>query len=729
MFKPDNEGFLRHWIVSGVLETDVPDHIKELANEDLSEMSLNVRSIPVKKIIFDDNLKVPPSDIGLNKLSSLGLPYKYHSMGSAIFVDLSRFYYTMKKGELYAVTDIISQEDREITARAWYFPCMNIWLNDELVFSDKYYEHTPITYSDFRLNLKKGSNRLFVRAQILGIVNAYSMFAIKLLEGFSDLKLSLPGDKTAYENILSAEKWLSSVKLDGNRLISDTKPEFEVKVYADYDHHASNSLIYNVWDKETYFTIDITRFSWYNLEIEVEGHTLKRALEAPKRCCFNENITKKAYIDKLCDTKIKVVGSDTAQYLLAQYFSKNTGAETKSLLYKVIKNIEKRNDCSDFSLAALIRMYILCDDLPNNIKNDLKKLFLEFRYWMDEEGNDSMAMGTENHSLLFHSCQYITGKLFPNEVFLQSGRTGIEQTKLAIQRMAEWFEKRERRGLFEHNSGAYMPITQAALLNVYDFCDAFSENAGKILDLIYKKLAMHTFGGVVFAPQGRMYRDGIYPYNGGTNGMMYYFYPEIFAECYTPWMAMMYTSKYKLPDLLPLIHGNIEEKYIMGNCEIQLNKTKDYILTSNLAPNSLGDDGNVPGTLSGQRQLMFAAISEECSVFVNHPGSSNDLTLLRPGYWNGNGICPEMHQNENEVEIIYNIPDSYPVSFTHVFFPVKRFDRVEISENSLKGFKNGAYIEVTCSEKLIKFDDVLQDCEFRAYNNHMKWIIKCKKEE
>ena len=51
-------------------------------------------------------------------------------------------------------------------------------------------------------------------------------------------------------------------------------------------------------------------------------------------------------------------------------------------------------------------------------------MILNFRYWIDEPGNDVMWFFSENHALLFHICQYYAGTLYPNEVFTCSGRTG-----------------------------------------------------------------------------------------------------------------------------------------------------------------------------------------------------------------------------------------------------------------------------------------------------------------
>ena len=68
-------------------------------------------------------------------------------------------------------------------------------------------------------------------------------------------------------------------------------------------------------------------------------------------------------------------------------------------------------------------------------KATLREVALRFRYWMDEDGVDGMCFTTENHSLLFHACQLMAGKLYPDEMFSRSGRT-VEESRAWLKRIA-----------------------------------------------------------------------------------------------------------------------------------------------------------------------------------------------------------------------------------------------------------------------------------------------------
>lgn len=60
--------------------------------------------------------------------------------------------------------------------------------------------------------------------------------------------------------------------------------------------------------------------------------------------------------------------------------------------------IDGRYDCSDFRMQLLFRLYKDCKDkLPLSSKNDIENEILNFKYFLDEPGYDSMCLWSENH--------------------------------------------------------------------------------------------------------------------------------------------------------------------------------------------------------------------------------------------------------------------------------------------------------------------------------------------
>ncbi len=76
----------------------------------------------------------------------------------------------------------------------------------------------------------------------------------------------------------------------------------------------------------------------------------------------------------------------------------HTGAITGALHY-----INERYDCSDFVMLGIMRMlYQLFDHklLPKKVKDEAIQTLLNFKYWPDEPGIDSMCYWTENHQII-----------------------------------------------------------------------------------------------------------------------------------------------------------------------------------------------------------------------------------------------------------------------------------------------------------------------------------------
>ncbi len=90
-----------------------------------------------------------------------------------------------------------------------------------------------------------------------------------------------------------------------------------------------------------------------------------------------------------------------------------------------LEYVKSEYDCSDFRLVNLIRiLYEFEDVIPFDYKNKIDEVLFNFRYWMDEPGENSMCYWSENHQILFSSAEYLIGQKYPTAVFPNSGLTG-----------------------------------------------------------------------------------------------------------------------------------------------------------------------------------------------------------------------------------------------------------------------------------------------------------------
>ncbi len=189
-------------------------------------------------------------------------------------------------------------------------------------------------------------------------------------------------------------------------------------------------------------------------------------------------------------------------------------AITPSLEY-----IDNRYDCSDFRVNTLVRLYLgyeyrLFDSTKSKIKNTL----LDFKYWMDQGGSDSMCYWSENHQILFAVCEYLVGTKFPDEIFFVDGKTGSQHAEIAAKRINIWMEQRFKYGFTEWYSNNYYPEDIAAMSNFIEFStdEDMVSRMKMIMDIIWFDLASQsskytTEDGrkyyIFLSANGRMYGD------------------------------------------------------------------------------------------------------------------------------------------------------------------------------------------------------------------------------
>lgn len=175
-----------------------------------------------------------------------------------------------------------------------------------------------------------------------------------------------------------------------------------------------------------------------------------------------------------------------------------------------LNDIESRRDCADFDMHAVLRLlyqFPEASGLTATQRERIRTSVLGFKYWPDEPGTDSMCTWSENHHILFASAGYLAGRLFPDAVFTNSGRTGREQMAIMRPRVTRWLELRFRSGFSEWLSNVYYDEDLTALLNLVDFCgdSEMATRAAMVADLLLADMACNSFRGVFGSTHGRTY--------------------------------------------------------------------------------------------------------------------------------------------------------------------------------------------------------------------------------
>lgn len=693
---------------------------------------------------------------GLGEASAIGTPWTFYAQNRNTYIDYEKFYHTLKRVTFLAKTVIVSERKQSVRARVWSYAAFDLWLRGEHVAVERVPVYQPIRHTDLTLKLTEGENELFLYVQNLGVRDTRNMIAIQLLDT-DGISVTLPIEESTLERLAAAEEWFASLKTEGNLLRAPFAPPSNVTVKADgvcrkwcegdsLDVQNAFSLI---------ITADVCGEKFMRI---IERYEIKKPPKSEHKCkdIFAKNA--KDSLESLIsatDEVGNVYGNIANHYrcfpALCRIILDSEGKITecdKRAIRESLAEVHKRADCADFSLSCLFRMLIQLN-LPEDIKAEIKKEALEFRYWMDEDGADAMCFWSENHSLLFYACQTVAGKLFPDEKFLRSDRLGREQYEIGVRRLNEWFDVVEREGFEEFLAGGYLGVTIAALLTVHDFTtDALKARAKGVIDRIAREAALQCFSGIHLAPMGRIYRGALTPYHSELQALLYLISDEN-AYRSSFWYSFLCLTDYTLPDgLTELIKSDADVVFTSGRAEIHTKKTKNYMLTSVASPRrgeieppenteteyyktlimNEGFHGTTlfrPGVDGYQQHLMYAALSDRFYTFVNLPGSEKDFSGMRPGYWYGNLVFPALLQEGRELFCRYQIPDRVPTKFTHAYFPSYAADELR-GEDGFRFARVGeGYLALWCSRELeLNNKDAVIDADLRAYGNDVSWYIR-----
>jgi hypothetical protein len=202
------------------------------------------------------------------------------------------------------------------------------------------------------------------------------------------------------------------------------------------------------------------------------------------------------------------------------------GIPHEGIIFSALDFIDARKDCSDFVLHGILRLLYMSGNnrewlmenglVPINhslltieLLNRARQTTLNFKYFPDEPGIDSLCTWTENHYILFTSAAYLAGQLYPDVIFTNSGETGKQKVELNRIRILRWLDLRFRTGFSEWLSHVYYDEDLTALLSLYDFArdEEIRRKAGMVIDLLLLDMALNSFKGVFGSTHGRAYEN------------------------------------------------------------------------------------------------------------------------------------------------------------------------------------------------------------------------------
>ncbi len=346
-----------------------------------------------------------------------------------------------------------------------------------------------------------------------------------------------------------------------------------------------------------------------------------------------------------------------------------------------ISMIENKEDCADFYLAPMFMMITryrnyLTDEQYVRIKDSI----LNFRYWIDEPGNDVMWYFSENHALLFHISQYLGGYTYPEEIFSASGHTGKEQYAIGKKRVEAWFETFFKYGYAEWNSATYIPVDLIGFFVLYEMApdSNMKELVTKAIDFTFKIMSYNTFHGIMSSSYGRAYEETL-KVRGQVepNFFQWVSYGDGYVSSASRAVTLYCLSNYEPPAFNDEVQLE-ENQWLSAELDQGMNRVKTYYYrTSDYFTACVRRFK--PFLHGHQQHLMNVALGDRCvQYYINHPGERPFSGGNRPCYWAGNGTIPYIEQFKNIMVMIYKIDPDELVHYIHAYTPLYEYDNYEL---------------------------------------------------
>lgn len=634
-------------------------------------------------------------------------------------VDRSGFWFVPTRLVSYAATQLHYKESHRASFRLRTCGAVTLWVNGELVIDFVPYKRNKMHEIYVEIDVREGMNRFETQFEDLAERDTEYYFQLDYCGGEQpDIVLPI-GDAHA-DDLLAMERALEECRFE-----KETAVDEEIAL-----------LVSNPFDKEIPVVVSWGNFfdgvkrkktallpggkelilghcdeigmgyHYFSLDFWLDGLKISRkvGLEA-YLSQYNASDAEQMSIQERKAAALNCIaerGSRNIHTAVAMLHAGGDQAEAEQIIREGIARINAREDCSDFYLAGLFRLwkdYRHADRFDDSLWELVESCATGFRYWIDEPGDDVMWFFSENHALLFHTCELLAGQCFPDRLFSNSGITGEKHRLLAEERLLAWFERFFEEGLAEWNSNAYIPIDAVGLLHIYDMAesDELKQKAKQAMDLLFYYVTVHSYQGRMMSTFGRSYEKELKGhYVAGTTSMCWIGYGVGNMNAYSVSNVIFSLTDYAPPAayreyLQPDGKGFVfrYEQGAGGYARLYHYKTKDFVLSS--------IEDFRPGHPGYQEHIVHFAATPEAQAWVNHPGELHSYGSGRPSFWAGNGTLPKAGQHRGLAVLLYRLNPEHDADYTHLFLPIDEYDEWQECGGWLAARKGDAYIAVWCA--------------------------------
>lgn len=628
-----------------------------------------------------------------NRTVSLKTDWKVDSLylpGSNRRVEFSTFQHRPTRLSRWCRTYISAPHDRYYSFRLFTRGGIHIWVDGVLAARFEPFTRNETQDTVVHLPLKASGSEVIVLTEEMAERDVNWFFEL-VLEDNGPLDVTLPGVSAAKEvealKTLSTELRTGDEVTDINGVLTlkfDTpaQADVDVRVKISSTSHTHAILLdrtLSLKSGETSLIVcrgDELPSGYHTLDVifSADGSSVERSIgcailhqTSPQILPGNLATRKRQALEYAADFGEMRMGTALALFALGRA----DDPRIRAIVEATLLAIEERRDCADFISVPLLWAYKrYAADFADDLRERTERALREFRYWVDEPGNDVMWFWSENHALCFHVSQLLAGGLWPDETFAASGRKGTEQEALATERLGLWLDAVEEDGLAEWNSAAYYPVDFIGLLALVEFApEPIARRATALCDRIFTMVALHTLEGVPAGSMGRAYDKEL---RAGPLTELAPFAAVAFGKGWlntgVASLPMFAAGGYEPPqDLTDLAFPpqgqTISASYRQGYgpaALLSLYKNAQVQLSTN--------SGAKAGGYGHQQHVLDIRFASHpmARSWINHPGEDDPWGQQRPSYWAGNGSLPRVGQHGATALVLYHLGNAR-LDFTHVY--------------------------------------------------------------
>lgn len=727
---PIEDGFIDHWLVAGPVA---------IAVDDLERFQGPDFKLQIARHFYVDDHEIDHQPHVQYKFQMSGqeLRWRYYRCEDDHFVDLTAFYHTCHYLRAWAYAQIYAPEAGQATLALTTNGPADVWINGEHVHRQEHFHHQIPHTVAFSTTLQQGQNEVLVRMEEVAVRECPYAMALRIVESPSEpLAVYLPTELEAIARWQNFERLFEQAYVDREVYGRDEQvtirwPENmrlrlpitvriqtpDGRIYAEaYPTVEGGSAVKTVYGVEVppgpYQAILMPPLQEYyttplRIQRTLNFHVMRTPYSAAPEAPFSER-----RIEALdhASTRDGELFAEIANMALGRW--KRVEQEP---IRAQIERINARADCSDFYMVGLLGMmhrYMNHEEFPEDLKEPLTECVLNFKYWMDEPGEDAMCYWSENHQILFHTCEILAGQLFPDRIFTNAGQTGQWHREKGERLALSWLRKRGMGGFQEWDSNCYFEEDVLALAHLADLAEnpVVRQQASNVLDKLLFTMAVNSFKGTFGSTHGRTYspmiKDGRLEPTSGIGRLLWG------TGCYNHRIlgvvSLACAQNYTLPAAIRGIAldlpeemwsrerhaGTFEEWCDRQTGEWEVNKvtykTPDYMLCS-------AQDYH-PGERGYQQHIWQATLSHDAVVFVTHPPCVSEEGSHRPNFWHGNVVLPRVAQWKDVLIAIHYLPPDDWMGFTHAYFPTFAFDEHVVRNGWAFARKGDGYLALTAAK-------------------------------